>query len=33
MTAPNLAIDVQGMTKRFGRRTAVDHVGLQVRTR
>ena len=32
MTAPDLAIDVQGMTKRFGRRTAVDHVDLQVRT-
>ena len=32
MTEPDLAIDVQGMTKRFGRRTAVDHVDLQVRT-
>ena len=32
MTAPDLAIDVQGMTKRFGRRTAVDHVDLQVGT-
>ncbi len=32
MTTPDLAIDVRGMTKRFGRRTAVDHVGLQVRT-
>src|SRR5919106_4888383 len=27
----DLAIDVRGMTKRFGTRTAVDHVGLQVR--
>src|SRR5262249_17151577 len=27
----NLAIDVRGMTKRFGRRTAVDHIDLQVR--
>jgi ABC-2 type transport system ATP-binding protein len=27
----NLAIDVHGMTKRFGPRTAVDHVDLQVR--
>src|SRR5262245_27424148 len=27
----NLAIDVHGMTKRFGSRTAVDHVALQVR--
>src|SRR5574340_155921 len=26
------AIDVRGMTKRFGSRTAVDHVDLQVRT-
>jgi ABC-2 type transport system ATP-binding protein len=26
------AIDVRGMTKRFGNRTAVDHVDLQVRT-
>ncbi len=26
-----LAIDVRGMTKRFGKRTAVDHVDLQVR--
>src|SRR5689334_21837548 len=29
MTA-DLAIDVRGMTKRFGSRTAVDHVDLQV---
>jgi ABC-2 type transport system ATP-binding protein len=28
----NLAIDVHGMTKRFGDLTAVDHVGLEVRT-
>src|SRR6202521_1887775 len=28
----NLAIDVHGMTKRFGPRTAVDHIDLQVRT-
>src|SRR5262249_28472636 len=27
----DLAIDVRGMTKRFGRRTAVDHMDLQVR--
>ena len=27
---PELAIDVQGMTKRFGNLTAVDHIGLQV---
>src|SRR5438874_6902447 len=26
-----LAIDVRGMTKRFGERTAVDHIDLQVR--
>ncbi len=26
-----LAIDVRGMTKQFGKRTAVDHVDLQVR--
>lgn len=29
--ADNLAIDVRGMTKRFGSLVAVDHVGLQVR--
>src|SRR5260370_32837940 len=30
---PNgLAIDVRGMTKRFGKRTAVDHIDLQVRS-
>ena len=28
----DLAIDVRGMTKRFGNRVAVDHVDLQVRT-
>jgi ABC-2 type transport system ATP-binding protein len=28
----NLAIDVRGMTKRFGHRTAVDHLDLRVRT-
>src|SRR5216110_3974488 len=27
----DLAIDVRGMTKRFGKRTAVDHIDLQVR--
>jgi ABC-2 type transport system ATP-binding protein len=27
-----LAIDVRGLTKRFGARTAVDHIDLQVRT-
>jgi len=35
MTAPqasdDLAIDVHGMTKRFGERTVVDHIELQVR--
>lgn len=30
MSVP-LAIDVQGLTKRFGTLTAVDHIGLQVR--
>jgi len=30
--APNdFAIDVRGMTKRFGERTVVDHIGIQVR--
>src|SRR5262249_1469853 len=29
--ADNLAIDVHGMTKRFGALTAVDHIDLQVR--
>jgi ABC-2 type transport system ATP-binding protein len=28
----DLAIDVEGMTKRFGPRTVVDHIGLKVRT-
>lgn len=28
----SLAIDVRGMTKRFGNRTVVDHIDLQVRT-
>src|SRR5919197_5363136 len=27
----DLAIDVRGMTKRFGERTVVDHIDLQVR--
>ena len=27
----DLAIDVRGMTKRFGDRTVVDHIDLQVR--
>jgi len=27
----DLVIDVEGMTKRFGKRTVVDHIGLQVR--
>src|SRR6201996_6773579 len=27
----DLAVDVKGMTKRFGKRTAVDHIDLQVR--
>jgi ABC-2 type transport system ATP-binding protein len=31
MNAPQLAIDVQGLTKRYGRRTVVDDVDLQVR--
>src|SRR5262245_7303665 len=30
--ANDFAIDVQGMTKRFGHRTVVDHIDLQVRT-
>jgi ABC-2 type transport system ATP-binding protein len=30
--AEDLAIDVQGMTKRFGERTVVDDIALQVRT-
>ncbi len=30
--ATDLTIDVSGMTKRFGQRTAVDHIGLQVRS-
>ena len=29
--ARHLAIDVRGMTKRFGDRTVVDHIDLQVR--
>ena len=32
MMPDDLAIDVRGMTKRFGDRIAVDHVDLQVRT-
>ena len=31
MATPALAIDVHGMTKRFGHRTVVDRIGLQVR--
>jgi ABC-2 type transport system ATP-binding protein len=31
MTDSDLVIDVQGMTKRFGGRTVVDHIPLQVR--
>jgi ABC-2 type transport system ATP-binding protein len=31
MAAPPLAIDVHGMTKRFGHRTVVDRIGLEVR--
>ena len=31
MTGQAFAIDVHGMTKRFGERTVVDHIGLQVR--
>ncbi|HEU4503062.1 MAG TPA: ATP-binding cassette domain-containing protein, partial [Nitrospira sp.] len=30
-TGQALAIDVHGMTKRFGERTVVDRIGLQVR--
>ena len=30
-TPADLAIDVRGMTKRFGERTVVDHIELQVR--
>src|SRR6184192_3906782 len=30
--AEEFAIDVRGMTKRFGEITAVDHIDLQVRT-
>ena len=30
-TGEDLVIDVRGMTKRFGSRTVVDHIGLQVR--
>lgn len=30
-TGEDLVIDVRGMTKRFGVRTVVDHIGLQVR--
>lgn len=32
MMSENLAIDVQGMTKRFGTRTVVNQIDLQVRT-
>src|SRR5947199_2216633 len=31
-TNGELAIDVEGMTKRFGTRTVVDHIDLKVRT-
>ena len=31
VAAPPLAIDVHGMTKRFGHRTVVDRIGLEVR--
>ena len=31
MTAELLAIDVRGLVKRFGGRTVVDHVAIQVR--
>ncbi|HEX6704968.1 MAG TPA: heme ABC exporter ATP-binding protein CcmA [Albitalea sp.] len=32
MSSPELAIDVRDLTKRYGERTVVDHVSLQVRT-
>jgi ABC-2 type transport system ATP-binding protein len=31
LTSTDFVIDVRGMTKRFGERTVVDHIGLQVR--
>src|ERR1051326_5332744 len=32
LTSTDFVIDVRGMTKRFGERTVVDQIGLQVRT-
>jgi len=31
LSAQTLAIDVHGMTKRFGERTVVNRIGLEVR--